>query len=164
MLEKISIDTARVIQEALSKGLSPKALLASPDQIEQKITSPLTGQVREELSALSTSSLAKQVVAYDQETIETLNAILLDGRFVSTWKENPSETLKNLGIEPRVGLVRKIEDVDIGPLINHRPDDVAYIGLVSIVVAVVVGAVIARGDEQIGYPPPVLDLSGVQKF
>lgn len=160
--EKLTVETIRLLRAGLERGLTFETMTAQPNTLEQVLGSPVPEASINQIRALATSELRDRVAGLSTDAISCLHRIVLDGRFVQSWKDDIPATLEALGMRADSRVQGELQAFDLNDLISYEPKFLAYIGTISIAVAVVVGAAVA--NDRLASTPMVVDLSGIPKF
>lgn len=160
--EKLSVETIRLLREGLERGLTFEVMTSRPDALEQTLGRAVPEDSIAQIRALSSSELRDRVAGLSPEAINCLHQIVIDGRFVQSWKDDIPTTLDALSLPLTPEVQRELQAFDLNDLISYEPKYLAYIGTISIAVAVVVGVAVA--NDRLASTPMVVDLSGIPKF
>lgn len=161
---KFSIETARFLRKAVTEGISVTEISKSPCDVSKKLGLKMNDEIEREILMLSDRSIVEKINIDDAKTISFLNKVLVDGRYVMEWQEDPCKVARELNLEMDNDLEAKIKKVNFDDLIEHNPDDIArYVGIASFIIAVIVIANAKPGD----FPDDdtiVYDFSDIPKF
>lgn len=160
--EKLSVETIRFLRDGLERGLSFEEMTLRPDALEKALGRPLPDHSNTQIRALASAELRDRVASLSPHAFNCLHQIVVDGRFVQSWKDDIPVTMDALGLSLTPEVQRELQAFDLNDLISYEPKYLAHIGIISVAVAVVVGAAVA--SDRMASTPMVVDLSGIPKF
>ncbi|WP_293267027.1 hypothetical protein [Neptunomonas sp.] len=161
--EMIGLREVRLIRDGIQAGLSVESIADDPSSVKNFTDIDIDKKLIEGIKSIDKSVLAERAANLSNGALEALNSIILDGRYISSWKEDIPSTLTELGIASNPETINELEQLEISDLIDLEGEQaVLRIGLITVVVVVYAGVRIANGHE--GGIPPVLDFSQIEKF
>lgn len=158
-VEALNLETLRLLRTGMLEGLSFEDMTSQPEKIFGKEISEAS--IRQ-LKTLTTSDLHNKVADLSPQAVDMLHHILLDGRYVDTWKKDLPQVSEALGFSLSPSVQDELNGFDIDGMINHDPRYLTNIGIISVAVAVVVGVAVSR--NKLPSDPLVVDYSKIPKF
>lgn len=162
---KLNVESARVFREAIDRGISYSDVVKDPAGAASRAGVPLGRDGASRIAGLADPKYAASATAPSAQAIQALNAVILDGRFVDSWKEDIDAVFSKLSVPLDDAVRAELLSLDIDMLLE--PDTVAADASVATTAAGVVAAVVtgaAVSTHHIARPKPVLDFSKLPKF
>jgi hypothetical protein len=158
---KLTTQASRLLRAGIERGLTFGQITSDPQSIAATTGLEVTGESETQLRALATSELRDRVAGLSDDALQILHRIVLDGKHLKDWRNDIPRTCADLGMQCTPQVEAELAVFRLDDLIQYEPQYLAYIGTISIAVAVVVGAAVA--NDRFG-PQKVIDLSGIPKF
>ena len=161
----LSLDSVRFIRGGVDNGHDFKNIIENPRSVADTIGQTLSAESEAEIKMLLDPSLIESSLIPSTQVISALNKILLDGRFIDTWRSNLEHVFSSLNIPLTPELRDELKSVDVEDLLKQETEgtDVSVVTTAAgVVAAVAVGAAVAHGVQF--REEPILDFSNVPKF
>lgn len=162
----LSVQTAQMMIEASNAGVRFDDMVRDPSGLLNKYGAELDQKSTiHEIESLSSSMLSRAATELDAEIVQYFAKVIEDGRYIKESFFDPEFVSRELSIDISPGAIGTIPSIPIEDIIDiddFGPESGAAIILIygGIIIVLIVSSKPGEFPDR----PPIVDLSGIEKF
>lgn len=155
-LTSCTLDAARFVHSSIKAGHSWEDVIFKTDSVAAQVGLPKNCDEVNYIKHLASNEEIRSTHGLSQEAVEFLRQTAIDGRYIDNWRDDVGGTAGNLGIDLSEAVESELNDIDFDEIFADAVPE-GYVACAAVALAVVVGAVVASGNET--DLPPVFDFA-----
>ena len=151
-----TLNAARFVHSSIQAGYSWDDVVFKTDSVAEKVGLPTNCDEVNYIKQLASNEEIRSTHGLSKEAVEFLRQTAVDGRYIDNWRQDVGGTAGHLGINLSDAVENELNDIDFDEIFADAVPE-GYVACAAVALAVVVGAVVASGNET--DLPPVFDFA-----